>query len=108
MLYLNVMLGLVLSVNASVTCASDLAVIVSASTPIDMLRTDQVADIFMSKADRFPDGSEAVALDQKLGSASRNDFYKKLVHFSPALMKTDILDQADLHWPRPAAGRSRR
>lgn len=88
MLYLNVILGLVLSVNASVTCASDLAVIVSARTPIDMLRTDQVADIFLSKVDRFPDGSEAIALDQKLGSASRNDFYKKLVHFSPALMKT--------------------
>jgi ABC-type phosphate transport system substrate-binding protein len=67
--------------------AADLVVIVSARSPVAALRADQVADIFLSEANRFPDGSEAVAIDQNIGSPLRNEFYDKVAHRSPALMK---------------------
>ena len=67
--------------------AADLVVIVSARTSLTVLRVDQVADIFLSQTSRFPDGSEAVAVDQKLGSPLRDEFYDKVVHRSRALMK---------------------
>ena len=67
--------------------AADLVVIVSARTPLPALRADQVADIFLSETQRFPDGSEAIAIDQNIGSPLRDDFYDRVVHRSPALMK---------------------
>jgi ABC-type phosphate transport system substrate-binding protein len=67
--------------------AADLVVIVSARSPVAALRADQVADIFLSEANRFPDGSEAVAIDQNIGSPLRNEFYDKVAQRSPALMK---------------------
>jgi hypothetical protein len=51
------------------------------------LRAEQVADIFLSEAMRFPDGGEAVALDLPIGSPLRDDFYLKVANRSPALMK---------------------
>jgi ABC-type phosphate transport system substrate-binding protein len=67
--------------------AADLVVIVSARSPVAALRADQVADIFLAEANRFPDGGEAIAIDQNIGSPLRNEFYDKVAHRSPALMK---------------------
>lgn len=68
--------------------ADDLVVIVSARSAVTTLRADQVAAIFLAEENRYPDGSEAVAVDQKIGAPLRDDFYDKVVHRSPALMKT--------------------
>jgi ABC-type phosphate transport system substrate-binding protein len=78
---------LVLGFSNSAVEAADLVVIVSARTSLTVLRADQVADIFLSQTSSFPDGSEAVAVDQKLGSPLRDQFYDKVAHRSPALMK---------------------
>ena len=67
--------------------ASDMVVIVSARSPVQSLRTEQVADIFLGQAGHYPDGGEAVALDQGLGSPLRDAFYTKVAAKSPALVK---------------------
>jgi ABC-type phosphate transport system substrate-binding protein len=80
-------LGLALCWAGGGAQAADLVVIVSARAPLTALRADQVADIFLSEANRFPDGSEAIAVDQSIGSPVRDEFYEKIAHRSPALMK---------------------
>jgi ABC-type phosphate transport system substrate-binding protein len=67
--------------------AGELVVIVSARSPLSALRAEQVAGIFLGETARFPDGSEAVALDQAPGSAQRDEFYLKIANRGPALMK---------------------
>ena len=87
--------------------AADLVVIVSARAPVTSLRADQVADIFLAEANRFPDGSEAIAIDQPIGTPLRDEFYDKVVHRSPALMKaywTKMIFTGRGQPPREAAG----
>ncbi len=67
--------------------AGELVVIVSAHNPVNVLRAEQVADIFLGQSARFPDGAEAVALDQNIGTGIRDEFYTKVSAKSPALIK---------------------
>lgn len=78
---------LMLALLAGAAAAAELVVVVSAHSPITVLRADQVADIFLSEATRFPDGGEVVALDLPIGSPLRDDFYLKIANRTPALMK---------------------
>ncbi len=87
--------------------AAGLVVIVSAKSVVTVLRADQVADIFMGQAARFPDGGEAVALDQPIGSSLRDEFYGKVAAKSPALMKaywTKMIFTGRGQPPKEAAG----
>jgi predicted LPLAT superfamily acyltransferase len=59
----------------SQVAAAELVVIVSARSPVTVLRAEQVADIFLGQIGSFPGGQEAVALDQRLGSPERDEFY---------------------------------
>jgi ABC-type phosphate transport system substrate-binding protein len=76
-----------LSLLACAARASEMVVIVSAHNPAPLLRSDQVAAIFLGQACCFPDGAEAVALDQPVGSALRDSFYARVTNKSPALLK---------------------
>lgn len=68
--------------------ASEIVAIVSARSPVQSLRIDQVADIFLGQASHFPDGGgEAIALDQSIGSPLRDAFYARVAAKSPALVK---------------------
>ena len=67
--------------------ADDLVVVVSARSPFDSLRADQVAAIFLGQAPRFPNGAVATALDQPIGSAERDQFYLRVTGKTPALLK---------------------
>jgi ABC-type phosphate transport system substrate-binding protein len=78
---------LLLVLLAGAAAATELVVVVSARSPITILRADQVADIFLCEATRFPDGGEVVALDLPIGSPLRDDFYLKVANRTPALMK---------------------
>jgi len=78
---------LMLALLASAATAAELVVVVSAHSTITTLRAEQVADIFLSEATRFPDGGEVVALDLPIGSPLRDDFYLKVANRTPALMK---------------------
>ena len=79
--------GLLLAAAAAVPARAELVVIVSAKSPVGALRPDQVADIFLGQIGNFPDGAEAVALDQSIGSPLRDTFYAKVASKSPALVK---------------------
>ncbi|MDL2356954.1 MAG: phosphate ABC transporter substrate-binding protein [Pseudomonadota bacterium] len=67
--------------------SAELVVIVSARSTVGALRADQVADIFLGQVGQFPDGGEAVALDQRVGTPLRDEFYAKVAAKSPALVK---------------------
>ena len=67
--------------------AAELVVIVSAKSPVSVLRPEQVAEIFLAQSGRFPGGEPAVALDLPVGSALRDEFYRKAAAKSPAMMK---------------------
>ena len=67
--------------------ATDMVVIVSAKSPVSVLRVEQVAAIFLGQTARFPDGSEAIPLDQRVGSPLRDTFYSRVTGKTPALLK---------------------
>lgn len=67
--------------------AADLVVIVSARSPVSTLRPDQVADIFLGQIANFPGGSDAVAVDQAIGSPERDEFYAKVASKTRPLVK---------------------
>ncbi|WP_091871255.1 phosphate ABC transporter substrate-binding protein [Massilia yuzhufengensis] len=85
-------LAAVLALAASANASAELVVIVSARNPAPLLSSDQVAAIFLGQARRFPDGAQAEALDQRLGSHERNQFYAQVAGKTPALLKA--------HWSK--------
>lgn len=86
-----VIIGLGLSLGAAEAVA-DVVAVVSAKSPVSTLSKNQVVDIFLGKASRFPDGSQAVPIDQVEGSAARDEFYLKFSGKSPAQLKA--------HWSK--------
>jgi ABC-type phosphate transport system substrate-binding protein len=82
----SVIIGLSLSL-VSAEAAADVVAVVSAKNPVTSLSKNQVVDIFLGKTNRFPDGSQAVPIDQDEGSAAREEFYLKFAGKSPAQIK---------------------
>lgn len=81
----------VIGLSAANACA-ELVVVVSSRSPVTAINADQVAAIFLGHASRFPGGAPAVAVDQPLGAAQRDSFYRELTGKSPALLKA--------HWSK--------
>jgi ABC-type phosphate transport system substrate-binding protein len=71
---------------------ADVVAIVSAKNPLALMSKAQVADIFLGKTARFPDGTLAVPIDQEEGSAERDEFYATFTGKSPAQIKS--------HWTK--------
>lgn len=67
--------------------ATELVVIVSARSTAPVLRNDQVAAIFLGQTAQFPDGAYVSAIDQPVGSSTRDEFYTRVASKSPALLK---------------------
>jgi ABC-type phosphate transport system substrate-binding protein len=78
--------GLALGLTSGLAMA-DVVVVVSAKSPVAALSKAQVEDIFLGKTIRFPNGAQAVAIDQAEGSAVRNEFYDKVVGKTAAQIK---------------------
>jgi ABC-type phosphate transport system substrate-binding protein len=72
---------------SSAVAEADVVAVVSAKSPIAALDKSQVADIFLGKASRFPNGLQAVPIDQAEGSAVRDEFYGKVVGKTAAQIK---------------------
>ena len=66
---------------------SELVVIVSARSTATVLRNDQVAAIFLGQTAQLPDGAYVAAIDQPVGSNTRDEFYARVASKSPALLK---------------------
>ena len=80
------LIGLILSLVAAAGRAEVVA-IVSASSPISALTKNEISDIFLGKAARFPDGRPVVPIDQAEASTVREVFYKQYTDRSPAQIK---------------------
>jgi ABC-type phosphate transport system substrate-binding protein len=63
---------------------AEVVAVVSSKSAITALSKSQVADIFLGRAIRFPDGTLAVPIDQAVGSIERNQFYIRVADRSPA------------------------
>ncbi|MGZ5040180.1 MAG: phosphate ABC transporter substrate-binding protein [Usitatibacter sp.] len=72
--------------------AGEVVAIVSSKSPVMSLKVNQVADIFLGKTSRFPDGSEAVPIDQVEDSPAREHFYAAFTGKSAAQVKA--------HWSK--------
>lgn len=72
--------------------AVDVVVVVSSRCPVTTLSTNQVADLFLGKTSTFPDGSQAIPIDQAEGASARDAFYAKFTGRSAAQVKA--------HWSK--------
>ena len=88
---LSIALGLLLGLSVC-SAVAEVVVVVSAKCPVTALTREQVVDIFLGKANRFPDGNRAVPIDRLEGSALRDEFYLKFAVRSPAQVKA--------HWSK--------
>jgi ABC-type phosphate transport system substrate-binding protein len=84
-------IGLAL-VLANSAVRADVVAVVSAKNPVTSLRKSQVADIFLGKTNRFPNGLQAVPIDQAEGSPARDEFYLAFAGKSAAQLKA--------HWAK--------
>lgn len=71
----------------STVAKADVVAVVSAKSAITSLSKNQVVDIFLGKTSRFPDGQEAIPIDQEEGSSAREQFYATYAGKSPAQLK---------------------
>jgi len=79
-------LGLALSLAIGPARANVVAV-VSVKSAVTTLTKVQLTDIFLGKANRFPNGAPAVPIDQPEGSVAREEFYAKFAGKSAAQVK---------------------
>ena len=77
---------------ALVARADDVVPVVSAKSPVTALSQAQLADIFLGKTTRFPDGTLATPIDQNEDSPARERFYAQFTGKSPAQVKA--------HWSK--------
>lgn len=71
---------------------ADVVVIVSPDSPVTTLNAEQVADIFLGRNSRFPDGSAAVPIDQTENSPDRAEFYARYIGRTSAQIRA--------HWAK--------
>ncbi|ABM03131.1 conserved hypothetical protein [Psychromonas ingrahamii 37] len=82
----SIIIALSLSLG-SVEAVADIVLVVSAKNPVTTLSKNQVVDIFLGKANFFPDGHQALPIDQDEGSVAREEFYLKFAGKSSAQIK---------------------
>jgi len=87
----HALLGTVLYAGSSCVMA-EVVVVVAATSPLETLTRNQVADIFLGKSNRLPGGDQAVVIDQPEGSATRDEFYSTYTGKSAAQIKA--------HWSK--------
>ena len=86
--------------------AEDVVAVVSAKSAVTALSANQVADIFLGRSTRFPDGTQAVPIDQNEDSPVRDRFYAQFTGKSPSQVKahwSKIIFTGRGHPPRQAA-----
>jgi ABC-type phosphate transport system substrate-binding protein len=72
---------------AGAFASADVVAVVSAKSAIKALTQEQVADIFLGRVSRFPNGLVAVPIDLRDGSPERDQFYAKIAGKTPAQVK---------------------
>jgi ABC-type phosphate transport system substrate-binding protein len=77
---------------AMAAARADIVVVVSDKSDVTSLSKNQLADIFLGKAARYPNGRLAVPIDQSEGAAARDEFYARFIGKSAAQLKA--------HWSK--------
>jgi ABC-type phosphate transport system substrate-binding protein len=84
--------GLSLSLAMGVPATADVVAVVSSTSTVTTLSKAQLTDIFLGKVNRFPNGTQAIPIDQPEGSPARDEFYATFSGKSPAQVKS--------HWSK--------
>lgn len=84
-------IGLALSCSLA-TAQANVVTVVAARSPVTTLSKSQVADIFLGRSNRFPDGTQATPIDQPEASLVRDEFYNEVTGKSRAQLKA--------HWSK--------
>lgn len=84
-------IGLVLGLGPGAAVA-EVVVVVSSHSTVTVLSKNNITDIFLGRTSRFPDGEQAVPIDQAEGSAARDEFYSRFAGKSAAQIKA--------HWSK--------
>jgi ABC-type phosphate transport system substrate-binding protein len=71
---------------------AEVVVVVSAENPVQSLTRAELADIYLGRLDRFPNGDRVVPIDQKDGSPAHDEFYEEYIGRTPA--------QVRAHWSK--------
>lgn len=72
--------------------AVEVVVVVSAVSPVTEISRHYLADIYLGRTSRFPDGEPVEPIDQEPGSQVRTAFYANYLGRSPAQVKA--------HWSK--------
>jgi ABC-type phosphate transport system substrate-binding protein len=72
---------------AGALASADVVAVVSAKSAVKALTPSQVADIFLGRVSRFPNGVLAVPIDLRDGSPERDEFYAKITGKTPSQIK---------------------
>lgn len=77
---------------ATSVALADVVVVVSAQNPVVALTHNQLANLYLGRVSRFPNGQPATPLDQPEDSSAYATFYRKYLNQTPAQIK--------IHWAR--------
>ncbi|MGQ4879105.1 phosphate ABC transporter substrate-binding protein [Billgrantia sp. LNSP4103-1] len=76
----------------SSTALAEVVVVVSAQNPVAALSRSELADIYLGRASRFPNGRPATPVDHRENSPAYLAFYREYLGQTPAQIK--------MHWSR--------
>lgn len=82
----SILAGVALTLCTSV-CEAQLVVIVSAKSSVAALSENEVADIYLGRTSRLPDGGQVLPLDLADDAANRTTFYRIVCGKSPAQLR---------------------
>ena len=74
--------------SSSILCSAEVAVIVSSNNGNSNISAADISKVFLGKSKSFPDGSQAIAIDQNDGSAARKEFNDKVLGKSDSQLKS--------------------
>lgn len=88
---------LAMSLGLALTCGlapawAEIVVVVSAENANESLSRSDLADLYLGRRNRFPDGEPAVPIDQRKGSEAYPEFYARYLDRTPAQIRS--------HWSK--------
>ena len=67
---------------------AEVAIVVNPASPLTSISIDEVADLYLAKADRASTGLKLIPIDQVEGGRSRQDFYDRVVRKSQSQLNS--------------------
>ena len=95
------------AVSGATASSAEVVVVVSARSTVSSLTAAQITKIFLGKTNIFPDGSNAVPLDQAEGAEVRSEFYAKVTNKDAAQLNaywSKIIFAGDGQQPKVVSG----